>query len=80
MSGTTGKTMKMKYKKSVIGFPADQRNTVRSLGFTKLNQTIEIADTPSIRGMVYKVRHLVHVEGEGEIRGLSIHGQSSPVD
>ena len=76
MSATTGKTMIMRYKKSVIGFPQDQRNTVRSLGFTKLNQTIECPDTPSIRGMVYKVRHLVHVEGEGEIRGSSIHGQT----
>ena len=75
MSGTG--TMKLRYKKSAIGYPQDQRDTIRSLGFTKLNQTIERPDTPSIRGMVYKVRHLVHVEGEGEIRGSSIHGQSS---
>jgi large subunit ribosomal protein L30 len=77
MSATTGKTMKMRYKKSVIGYPQDQRDTIRALGFTKLNQTVERPDTPSIRGMVYKVRHLVDVEGEGEIRGSSIHGQNS---
>jgi large subunit ribosomal protein L30 len=77
MSATPGKTMKMRYKKSAIGYSKDQRDTVRSLGFTKLNQTIERPDTPSIRGMVYKVRHLVEVEGEGEIRGSSIHGESA---
>lgn len=74
MSVTT-KTMKLKYHKSSLGYPKDQRETVRALGFTKLNQTVEKQDTPSIRGMVYKVRHLVSVEGEGEIVGSSIHSQ-----
>jgi large subunit ribosomal protein L30 len=69
----TSKTLKMTYIKSVIGYPQDQRNTVRSLGFTRLNQTIEKPDTPAIRGMVYKVRHLVTVDGEGEILGATIH-------
>ena len=68
------KTMKLRYHKSAIGYPKDQRATVRSLGFTRLNQKIELPDSPSIRGMIYKVRHLVEVEGEGEIRGSSIHG------
>ena len=76
MSGSTG-TIKLRYKKSAIGYAKDQRDTIRSLGFTKLYQTIERPDTPSIRGMVYKVRHLVDVEGEGEIRGSSIHGQTA---
>jgi large subunit ribosomal protein L30 len=66
-------TLRLTWKKSVIGYPQDQRTTIKSLGFTKLNQTIEKPDTPSVRGMVYKVRHLVHVEGEGEISGSSIH-------
>lgn len=70
----TSKTMKVTYIKSKIGYPKDQGDTVRSLGFTKLNQTLELPDTPSVRGMVYKVRHLVTVEGEGQIRGSSIHG------
>jgi large subunit ribosomal protein L30 len=69
-------TLKLTWKKSFIGYPQDQRTTIKSLGFTKLNQTIEKPDTPSIRGMVYKVRHLVHVDGEGEIAGSSIHQQS----
>lgn len=71
----TEKTLKMTYRKSSIGYSKDQRDTVRSLGFTRLNQTIEKPDTPSIRGMVYKVRHLIHVDGEGEILGSSIHSQ-----
>lgn len=71
----TEKTLKMTYRKSAIGYSKDQRDTVRSLGFTRLNQTIEKPDTPSIRGMVYKVRHLIHVDGEGEILGSSIHSQ-----
>jgi large subunit ribosomal protein L30 len=75
MSGTE-KTLKLIYRKSFIGYPQDQRDTVRSLGFTKLNQRIERPDTPSIRGMVYKVRHLVHIEGIGELRGSDIHSQS----
>jgi large subunit ribosomal protein L30 len=71
---TRSKTIKVRYHKSKIGYPKDQGATVRSLGFTRLNQTLELPDTPSVRGMVYKVRHLVEVEGEGEIRGSSIHG------
>lgn len=66
-------TLRLTWRKSAIGYPQDQRTTIKSLGFTKLNQTIEKPDTPSIRGMVYKVRHLVHVDGEGEIAGSSIH-------
>ena len=71
MSGT--KTLKLTYHKSSISYPQDQRATVKALGFRKLYQTIEKPDTPSIRGMVYKVRHLVSVEGEGELRGSRIH-------
>jgi large subunit ribosomal protein L30 len=69
-------TLRLTWKKSFIGYPQDQRNTIKSLGFTRLNQTIEKPDTPSIRGMVHKVRHLVHVEGEGQILGSSIHADN----
>jgi large subunit ribosomal protein L30 len=48
--------------RSVIGRPEDQERTVRSLGLKHVNQTVEREDTPSIRGMVEKVRHLVSVE------------------
>jgi large subunit ribosomal protein L30 len=70
-------TMKVTYVRSVVGFPQDQHQTVRSLGFTRLHQTREIENTPSLRGMVYKVRHLVKVEGEDEILGSSINPTSN---
>ena len=54
--------IKITYFRSVIGCPRDQRETVRALGFRRLNQTLEKADNPSVRGMIYKVRHLVRVE------------------
>ena len=52
------------WKKSGIGFPRDQRLTIASLGLRRLNQTVEQEDTPSIRGMVRKVSHLVEVAEE----------------
>lgn len=48
--------------KSAIGYPEDQRKTLRALGFRRLNQKVEHADLPSIQGMVAKVSHLVRVE------------------
>lgn len=51
--------------RSVIGRPGDQGRTVRSLGLKHVNQTVEREDTPSIRGMVEKIRHLVEVEEVG---------------
>ena len=49
------------WKKSAIGFPQDQRRTIAGLGLRRLHHTVEHEDTPSIRGMVDKVRHLVEV-------------------
>ncbi|MBV9786568.1 MAG: 50S ribosomal protein L30 [Chloroflexi bacterium] len=54
--------LKVTYKKSTIGYAEDQKATVRSLGLRKLNQSVIHQDTPVIRGMVFKVRHLVAVE------------------
>lgn len=48
--------------KSVISRPADQRATVRSLGLRKLHQQVALPDTPVVRGMLHKVRHLVQVD------------------
>jgi large subunit ribosomal protein L30 len=39
------------------------RQTIRGLGFRRMNQVVEREDTPAIRGMIHKVRHLVVVEG-----------------
>ncbi len=54
--------IKITYKKSAIGYNKSQKRTIRALGFRKLYQVIEHDDTPVIRGMVHKVRHLVSVE------------------
>ena len=45
-----------------IGVKKDQKETVRRLGLRRLGQTVEQPDTPVIRGMIHKVRHLVTVE------------------
>ncbi len=48
--------------KSPIGYPRPQKDTVRALGLRKLHQTAEFGNTPTIRGMIQKVEHLVSVE------------------
>ena len=54
-------TIKIKMVKSAIRRPADQKATLKALGFRKLNQTIEKEATPQILGMVKKVQHLLEV-------------------
>ena len=49
-------------KNSAIGRPKDQRATLKGLGLDKLHRTVVLDDTPSIRGMVKKVLHLVEVK------------------
>jgi large subunit ribosomal protein L30 len=58
-------TLKITYVRSVIGQKPDQQRTVQALGFRHLNQTVELKDSPQLRGMVHKVRHLVRVEESG---------------
>ncbi len=55
-------TIGVRWVKSQIGFDKRQRATLRGLGFRRLNQRVSLEDTPAIRGMIYKVRHLVVVE------------------
>lgn len=55
-------TVRIKWVRSFIGCTADIRQTIRGLGFRRLQQVVERPDTPAIRGMVHKVRHLVEVE------------------
>jgi large subunit ribosomal protein L30 len=54
--------LKITYVRSVIGQKPDQERTVQALGFRRLHQTVEHEDSPQLRGMVHKVRHLVKVE------------------
>lgn len=54
--------IKVTLVKSMNGRPEKHRKVLRGMGLTKLNRTVELEDTPSIRGMVNKVTHLVKVE------------------
>ena len=47
--------------KSTIGFDRKQANIVQGMGLRRINHSVELQDTPSIRGMIHKVRHLVTV-------------------
>lgn len=54
--------LRVTYEISAIGVKFDQKDTIRRLGLTRLGQTVELPDTPAVRGMLHKVRHLVTVE------------------
>lgn len=54
-------TIKIKQVKSAIKRPADQKATIKALGFRRLNQVVEKEVTPQIMGMVNKVKHLILV-------------------
>ncbi len=54
-------TIKIKQIKSRANRPIDQKRTLDCLGLTKINKVVEHEDTPSVRGMINKVRHLVEV-------------------
>ncbi|MCQ2235412.1 MAG: 50S ribosomal protein L30 [Bacteroidales bacterium] len=54
--------IKITQVKSVIGAPAAQRKVMAALGIKKMHQTVEHEDTPSVQGMITKVKHLVSVE------------------
>lgn len=54
--------LKVTWSKSSIGYAETQKRTIKALGLKRLNHTVEHNDTPVIRGMTQKVRHLVTVE------------------
>ena len=54
--------LRVTLRKSVIGQKPKTRATVRSLGLRRINASVEHRDTPDVRGMVHRVRHLVEVE------------------
>lgn len=57
----SGGTIKIQYYKSMIGYSGKQKQMVKSLGITKLNQTIERPDNPAMRGVVAKIPHLLRI-------------------
>ena len=58
--------LRIKLLRSPIGYSVRQKRTVRALGLRKINQVVEQPDNPSVRGMIFKISHLVSVE---EIEG-----------
>lgn len=56
------KTLRVTQIKSTIGRPKDQGLTLKALGLGKIGRTVEQTDNPSVRGMIYKVKHFVKVE------------------
>ena len=55
--------IKIQYFRSMICTPVKHKLVVKGLGFTRLNQVVEREDTPSTRGMIAKIPHLVRVLG-----------------
>jgi len=59
---TAAKKLKVTQIRSAIGTPHDQKATVRALGLKRINHSVEQTDNPTVRGMIFKVKHLVKVE------------------
>ena len=55
------KRLKVKLVKSTIGFGKKQAAVVQGLGLHRLHETVDVVDTPAMRGMIHKVRHMVEV-------------------
>ena len=55
-------TLKVTLVRSLVGFDRKQRKVVTGLGLRRIRHTVELKDTPAMRGMIQKVRHLVTVE------------------
>jgi len=68
--------LRITYKKSSIGYPQRQKDTIRALGFHKLYSTIERDDTSTVRGMIKRVAHLVRVEEVSESSATATGEQS----
>ena len=58
----TGPMLTVKWVRSAIGHKAAAHGTIRALGFHRLNQTVQVADTPVVRGMLRRVAFLLEVE------------------
>lgn len=54
--------LKVTLKRSGINRPERQKRTLKALGLTKLNRSVELKDTPEVRGMLERVQHLLSVE------------------
>jgi large subunit ribosomal protein L30 len=67
--------LKVTLKKGVVGRPEDQRGTVRALGLKRIGHSVVKEDRPEIRGMIFKVKHLVEVEEISQGKASEDEGQ-----
>jgi large subunit ribosomal protein L30 len=61
-ANTEKKVLRVTLVKSAIGYSKRHKATVRALGLRRMRQTVEHVDSPSLRGMLYQVAHLVQIE------------------
>lgn len=59
------KTLKVTMTKSAHGILPNHKACIRGLGLRRIRHTVQLEDTPAVRGMINKVRHMVQVVGEG---------------
>jgi large subunit ribosomal protein L30 len=71
------KTLRVTWVRSTIGHKQAARGTIRALGLHRLNQTVEVADTPMIRGMLRRVDFLLDVQEPSGSRGGSAKEEES---
>ncbi|GAB4529436.1 MAG: 50S ribosomal protein L30 [Anaerolineae bacterium] len=62
MAKKKGKTLRITWVKSSIGYSERQKSTIRALGLRRLGHSVEHKDTPAIRGMINRVGHLIEVQ------------------
>ena len=60
------KTLRITLRRSLIGRAEKHRRVVHSLGLRKLNKTVVLKDTPTVRGMIQKVSHMLEVEEKAD--------------
>lgn len=54
-------TLRIKQVRSTVGRPADQVRTIKAMGLGKIDRVVELPDNQSVRGMIFKVKHLIEV-------------------
>jgi large subunit ribosomal protein L30 len=73
---TAAKRLKVTQVRSAIGFDKSHAQALRGLGLRRIRHTVDVEDTPSIRGLILKVRHLVDVEEAGAGTAGAARGRS----
>ena len=68
-SEDTAKALEVKQIRSTIGHPATMRRTLEALGLHHHQQTVQVVNTASARGMLFKVRHLIQIKAAGKQSG-----------